>query len=68
LLDTSDTTLFGRLKKEHDLAKAVKNNDAKVLVHLWDAAVWAGAPALLLEQEGGAAKPPKVIKKAMRDF
>jgi hypothetical protein len=28
-----------RIKREHDLAKAVKSNDAEVLVHIWDEAI-----------------------------
>jgi hypothetical protein len=41
LLDTSGAALFDKLKKEHDLAKAIKNIDAEVPIHLWDTAVWA---------------------------
>jgi hypothetical protein len=41
---SNDATLFEKLKKEHNLAKAIKNDDAKVPVHLWDDAAWAGAP------------------------
>ena len=40
----SDTALFDKLKKEHDLAKAVKNDNAACPVHLWDDAVWAMTP------------------------
>ncbi len=47
---SNDTALFKKLKKEHDLAKAIKNNDAKVPVHLWDDAAWAGAPPRLIER------------------
>ncbi len=68
LSDMSDTALFDRLKKEHDLAKAIKNNNAEVPVHLWDAAMWAGAPTWLLMQEGGTSKLPEVIKKKFRVF
>ncbi len=28
--------LFNKLKEEHDIAKAVKSDNAKVPVHLWD--------------------------------
>ncbi len=31
--------LFDKLKKEHDIAKAVKSNNAKVPIHLWDEGV-----------------------------
>ncbi len=34
-------TMFEELKQEHNLAKAVKANDAKVPVYLWDEAVCA---------------------------
>jgi hypothetical protein len=34
-----DLTLFDKLRREHDLAKAIKNNDAKVPIYLWDAVV-----------------------------
>jgi hypothetical protein len=64
----SDSTLFDILKKEHDLAKAVKNDNAEVFIHLWDNVVWAGAPAWLIEQERGGAKPSEVFKQAMRDL
>jgi hypothetical protein len=33
-LDKGDNALFERLKKEHDLAKAMKNNNLEVPVHL----------------------------------
>jgi hypothetical protein len=38
-------TMFEKLKKEHDLAKAVKANDAKVPVYLWDEAECKGKPS-----------------------
>jgi hypothetical protein len=68
LLDMSDTALFDKLKKEHDLAKIIKNNDAEVPVYLWDTVVWAGAPVWLQEQEGGGTEPLKVFKQAMSGF
>jgi hypothetical protein len=67
-LDTSNAALFDKLKKECDLAKAVKNNNAKVPVHLWDTAVWAGAPIWLQDLEGGGTKPSEVFKQAMSSF
>jgi hypothetical protein len=36
--------MFEKLKKEHDLAKAVKADDAKVPVYLWDEAVCREKP------------------------
>ena len=50
--------LFAKLKQEHDLAKAVKSDDAEVPVDLWDQAVCISPPS-------------EVEKKAltvMRDF
>ena len=50
--------LFAKLKQEHDLAKAVKSDDAEVPVDLWDQAVCRSPPS-------------EVEKKAltvMRDF
>ena len=50
--------LFAKLKQEHDLAKAVKSDNAEVPVDLWDQAVCR-------------APPSEVEKKAltvMRDF
>jgi hypothetical protein len=38
------TTLFVDLKKEHNLAKAVKLDDAKVAVHIWDRGVCRADP------------------------
>jgi hypothetical protein len=35
---------FDKLKKVHDLTKAVKNNKVEVPIHLWDTAVWVGTP------------------------
>jgi hypothetical protein len=43
--DTSYSPIFNKLKEEHDLAKAVKNDDAACPVYLWDEAVWAGTPS-----------------------
>jgi hypothetical protein len=37
-LDKEDSTLFNRLKRETNLAKAVKSNNTKVPIHIWDAA------------------------------
>ena len=37
--------LFKAIKKAHDLAKAVKSDDAEVPKHLWDAAVCRGPPS-----------------------
>jgi len=39
------SSLFAKLKLEHDLAKAVKSDDAEVPIHLWDQAVWNGTPS-----------------------
>ena len=36
--------ILNKLKKEHDIAKAVKSDDAEVPVHLWDYAVMRGEP------------------------
>jgi hypothetical protein len=36
--------MLGKVKKEHDLAKAVKADDAQVLVYLWDKAVCRRGP------------------------
>ena len=38
------TALFDKLKEEHDFAKAVKSDDAKVPVHIWDEGVFGQAP------------------------
>jgi hypothetical protein len=67
-LDKGNNALFERLKKEHDLAKALKNDDAEVPVHLWDAAVWAKAPNWMHEQEGNPTDPPVVFKQTMTGF
>ncbi len=67
--DKGNNALFEeRLKKEHDLAQAVKNNDAEVPVHLWDAAVWAKAPNWMCKQEGNPTDTPDVFKQAMTGF
>ena len=42
--------LFAKLKQEHDLAKAVKSDDAEVPVDLWDRAV-CRAPPLEVEKK-----------------
>jgi hypothetical protein len=41
-------TLFNKLKEEYDMAKAVRSNDARVPVHLWDEGVVGREPT---EQE-----------------
>jgi len=43
---SADQTLFDTIKKEHDLAKAVKSDDAEIPKHLWDIAVCCGPPTL----------------------
>jgi hypothetical protein len=43
--------LLKRVKEEHDVAKAVKSDDAEVPVHLWDCAVFGREPS---EEEGKA--------------
>ena len=42
---SSEPELFAKLKQEHDLAKAVKLDDAEVPVDLWDLAVCRGPPS-----------------------
>ncbi len=42
---TQDQELLNAIKKAHDLAKAVKSDDAEVPKHLWDAAVCRGPPS-----------------------
>jgi hypothetical protein len=42
LLDPCDS-----IKQAHDMAKAVKANDATVPVHLWDKAIFRGLPSLV---------------------
>ena len=44
-LSSSEPELFAKLKQEHDLAKAVKLDDAEVPVDLWDLAVCRGPPS-----------------------
>ncbi len=63
-----DTALFEKLKKEHDLAKAIKNNDAEVPIHLWDDTVWAGAPSRLIKHREGARDLGEFFKRAMAGF
>jgi hypothetical protein len=41
----SHLALFAKLKMEHNLAKAVKSDDAEVPIYLWDQAVWKGPPS-----------------------
>ncbi len=38
-------TMLDKVKKEHDLAKVVKANDAQVPVYLWDKAVCRREPS-----------------------
>jgi hypothetical protein len=66
--DNGNNALFNGLKKEHDLAKAVKRDNAEVLGHLWDAAVWVKAPNWMCKQEGNPPDPPEVFKQAMTGF
>jgi hypothetical protein len=40
-----DLSLFDKLKRKHDLAKAIKSDNAKVPIYLWDAAVCWGEPS-----------------------
>jgi len=42
---SSERELFAKLKQEHDLAKAVKSDDAEVPVDLWDQAVCRAPPS-----------------------
>jgi hypothetical protein len=42
-----------RIKKEHDLAKAVKSNDAEVPAHIWDEAICG-------------AEPPQELRRALK--
>jgi hypothetical protein len=42
---TPEQEILNFLKKEHDLAKAVKSDDASVPEHLWDFAVCLGEPS-----------------------
>jgi hypothetical protein len=39
------TDLCHSIKQEHDMAKAMKANDAAVPVHLWDEAIFRGLPS-----------------------
>ena len=39
------SSIFEKLKQEHDLAKAVKSDNAEVPVELWDQAVCKGPPS-----------------------
>jgi len=41
---TQEQELLSAIKKAHDLAKAVKSDNAEVPKHLWDAAVCCGPP------------------------
>jgi hypothetical protein len=44
IFNKGDSILFDKLKREQDLAKAVKSNDAKFPMHLWDMAICGGEP------------------------
>jgi hypothetical protein len=44
-IEPSPLALFAKLKQEHDLAKAVKSDDAEVHIDLWDQAVCKGPPS-----------------------
>ena len=64
--EISNTALFDKLKKEHDLTKAVKNEDAACPVHLWDDAVWAMTPlqkGRLIEE---VTEPPESFKLGLQ--
>jgi hypothetical protein len=61
----SKSTFFDILQREHDLAKALKNDSAEVPIHLWDNAGWVGAPAWLIDQKGGGAEPSEVFKQGI---
>jgi hypothetical protein len=63
-----NTALFKKLKKEHELAKAVKNNDAEVPIHLRDDAIWTRALSRLIKRGEGARNPPEFFKRAMAGF
>jgi hypothetical protein len=41
----SEREFFAKLKQEHDLAKAVKSDNAEVPVDLWDQAVCRAPPS-----------------------
>ena len=43
-VSNDESNLFVKLKKEHNLAKAVKSDDAKVDVHSWDCRVCRSEP------------------------
>ena len=43
-VSNNDSNLFVMLKKEHNLAKAVKSDDAEVDVHSWDYRVCRSEP------------------------
>jgi hypothetical protein len=43
-VSNNDSNLFVMLKKEHNLAKSVKSDDAKVDVHSWDCRVCISEP------------------------
>ena len=42
---TQEQDLLSAIKKDHNLAKAVKSDNAEVPKHLWDAAVCRGPPS-----------------------
>jgi hypothetical protein len=54
-----------RLKREHDLAKSVKSNDAEVPVHIWDNPICDGE-ATALERKVIAWFQERIIKKYQR--
>jgi hypothetical protein len=43
---SQERELFKAIKEAHDLAKAIKSDDAEVPKHLWDVAVCRGPPSL----------------------
>jgi hypothetical protein len=65
--DTSYSTIFNKLKKEHDLAKAMKNNDAACPVYLWDEAVWAGTPSQKGLTRNKRTELPSLLRRPCKD-
>ncbi len=67
----ADLLLLERLKQKHDLAKAIKSDDAEVPVHIWDNAICDGE-ATALERKVIAWFQEKIQKKyqrkLLRDF
>lgn len=43
--DSTPSARLAKIKKEHDIAKAVKSDDAEVPVHLWDEIICRGTPS-----------------------